>query len=416
MKKKAGYTIVGGGIATYSALKSLLRYDPGVQVTVVSEKKPCFCYRAMSPLAGEEGGKEGEIFFNDDLPDFRFIHDRAVALDTENKKITLKDHDQLDFDRLLIATGSTVAVPDIPGIKGDNVFSPGAITDAELLKKAAEKGGKVVILGGGLVGIKKAEALNKMGLSVTVVDQQDNILLPRIDRDGAEIITEKLTRKGISIITGDTINSILPGSQGVALESGRRLEADLVCIATGVRPGVDWLRGSSLNIDLALVVDEKMQTSIEGIYGAGDVVQTRDRITFKKIVSALWPDAFEMGKIAGTNMAGGELEYEGSLENLNSTEIEDIPFITAGNIIPRDKGYEIVTQRNNNSYKKLVFQDDRLAGAIFLGNISRAELYTSLIKTGISLGSMKEKLLAGESITYSDFFMKNPMLANYANL
>lgn len=403
------YTIVGGGTAAYSALKRLQRYDPEPRVTIVSEEEHCFYYRHMTPLVFKGDRERDEILFDDHLPDFKIIHDRATALDVENRKLTLEKHDLLDFDRLLIATGSTPIIPDIPGIKEDNVFSLRTSTDAEFLKKAARKGGEAVILGGGLAGIKKAEALNRMGLSVTVVEQKEHILRPRIDREGAEIITNNLESKGITIVTSNTIAAILADSQGVTLGSGNKLEADLICIAAGVRPNIAWLEGSSLETDMALVVDERMETNAAGIYGAGDAVQTRDIVTGEKIVSALWPNAVEMGEIAGTNMAGGNLKYDGSLEILNSTEIGDTPFITAGSITPEGEGYETMTRRHNDKYKKLVFKNDRLVGTVFLGDITGAGIYTSLIRTEMNLGSLKEKLLAGEPITYTDFFMKNSL-------
>lgn len=401
------YTIIGGGIAAYSALKWLHRYDHEPQVTIISEEEHCFYYRPMTPLMVKGDKERDQILFDDHLPDFRVIHDRATALNAREGGITLENHGELDFERLLIATGSTPIVPDLPGIREQNVFFLRTLSDAESLKRAARKGDKAVILGGGLVGIKKAEALNRAGLSVTVIEQQNHILLPRIDRRGAEIISKRLQDQGIAIITGDTITSVLPGGKGVVLGSGRTLEADLVCIAAGVKPNIDWLENSGLETDMALIVDDGMQTNIEGIYGAGDVVQTRDLVTGRTIVSALWPNAVETGKIAGTNMAGGRLEYDGSLEVLNSTEIEGIPFIIVGNILPDNESYEVMIRQNHGTYKKLVFKGDKLVGAIFLGDIAGAGIYTSLIKTGISLGHLKEKLLGGEFITYTDFLMKN---------
>jgi nitrite reductase (NADH) large subunit len=155
-------------------------------------------------------------------------------------------------------------------------------------------------------------------------------------------------------------------------------------------------------MDAALVVDEKMQTSVKGIFAAGDVVQTTDCVTGRTMISALWTNAVDMGKVAGANMAGGKIKYPGSLEVLNATEIEGIAMISAGDIMAASSGSETVIRRADSAYRKLVFRDDVLTGAVFIGDVERVGLYTALIKTGAPIGPLKEKMVDG-SLTYLDF-------------
>ena len=396
------YTIVGGGIAACFALKEIKNYDPSSHVTVISEEKHCFYYRPMTPLVIKGDKERDEILYDEHLPEYHMIHGRAASLNSEAKEITLENGDTVSFDRLLIATGSAPQVPEIPGIHEKNVHYLRTMKDAYDLKDAAGKAKKAVILGGGLVGIKKAIALNHAGLDVTVIEELDHILLPRLDRDGAEIMTEKLNQEGIKIITNTTIAEILPEAQGVKLASGQSIACDMVCVAVGVRPNIDWLSGSGLRMDKALKVDERMQTSIEGVYAAGDMVETMDCVTGKSIVSALWVNAVEMGKVAGANMAGGKIKYPGTLEVLNATEIERLAMISAGDILARAENSEVVTRRTKDTYRKLVFQGDVLTGAVFLGDVDRAGVYTSLIKTGAPIGQLKDKIIDG-TLTYLDY-------------
>jgi len=135
--------------------------------------------------------------------------------------------------------------------------------------------------------------------------------------------------------TGESIIEIGAEGHEVRRASGQAIATDLVCIAVGVKPNLAWLRGSGLAIERALVVNEKMETNVAGIYAAGDVVQTENLVTGKTIVNGLWANAVDMGRTAGINMAGGKLKYAGSLEVMNATEIERVAFISVCNILAR---------------------------------------------------------------------------------
>jgi NAD(P)H-nitrite reductase large subunit len=395
------YTIIGGGIAAYAALKAIRDLDRESRVTVVSAEEHCFYYRPMTPLVVKGDRERDEILYAGDLPDFHTIHDRATGLDPATGIITLAHGGPLAFERLLIATGSSPVIPKIKGISKDNVYLLRTLADAEKLREGAKAAKRAVIIGGGLVGIKKAVALHRSGLAVTVIEEQEEILLPRLDREGAAMVAEKLRREGITILTGEGVVEIDEPGRAVTLASGTVLAADLVCVAVGVRPNLEWLAGSGLAIEQGLVVDRRMRTSAEHIYAAGDVVQTRDLVTGKSMVSALWTNAVAMGRTAGLNMAGGKMDYPGSLEIMNATEIEHLAMISVGDINPAGSGYEIATRRRPDSYRKLVFRNAALVGAVFLGDIENAGVYTALIKSGLPLGGIQEKVRRG-TLNYLD--------------
>jgi NAD(P)H-nitrite reductase large subunit len=273
------------------------------------------------------------------------------------------------------------------------------LDDAHKIKAAAAGARKTVILGGGFVGIKAASALSKLGHDITIIEKLSQILYPRLDQKSADIVQKRIEEKGIQIITNDTIAEVL--DRGVKLSSGDAIEeADLVILAIGISPNTGWLEGSGLKIEQAVITDEFLKTSGEDCYAAGDVVQALDLVKNEPAVSMLWTNAVDMGKAAGTNMAGGKKRYPGLLSVLNATEIEGIPMVSAGGVA-EDNG-EVFIDNGYDGYRKLIFRDDTLIGAIFMGRLKNTGIYINLIKNQTPLGNLKDKAIKG-TLTYVDF-------------
>lgn len=392
------YVIVGGSIAAASAIKSIRANDSEGSLTVVSQEKP-FYYRPMIPLIVDGSISETDITFSDDFIGtlgIEVVSDQAVSLAPGKKELMLASGNKLKYEKLLIATGSRPLLPNIPGV--ENAFTLRTLEDANKINEAAGRAKQAAILGGGLVGIKAALALSKQGLHATIVEKLAQILYPRLDQKGAAIVQTRLEQKGIRVITNDSFSAVLPN--GAKLTSGAVVDADIVVLAAGTCPNTDWLDGSGVNIEQAVVVDENMKTSVEDCYAAGDVVQGLELLEQQPAVSALWTHAVDMGKAAGTNMVGGKRCYPGFLSVMNATEIEGIPMISAGSVA--DESGEVVAANGHDAYRKLVFRDDRLIGAIFMGRITHAGIYINLIKNQLSLGKLKDKTLKGK-LSYADF-------------
>lgn len=395
------YTIVGGGIAALSAVKAIRAYDPHGEILVAGEEKHSFYYRPMTPLVVTGDRERDELLHADPLPaNLRFMHARAVSLDAAGRRVLLADGGALPFERLLIATGSSPRVPEIPGITCGHVHCLRTLADAERLRAAAAAARQAVVVGGGFVGVKVALALRHRGVAVTLVEQLPHILAPRLDAEAAGMVAERLEAAGVSIRTGETVREILPDS--VTLASSARLAADLVCIAIGVAPNIGWLAGSGLAMGVALRVDERMQTSLPGVFAAGDVVEMTDTATGQIQASALWTNAVEMGKTAGINMAGGKAKYPGGLAVMNATEIEGLALVAAGDVLGEATGATVVRERRNGNFRKLVFRGDRLAGVILAGDLSGAGICTALVRAATPLSpAMRERLASGR-ISYAD--------------
>jgi NAD(P)H-nitrite reductase large subunit len=396
------YVIVGGSIAGASAIRAIRANDPEGVITLVTAEKP-FYYRPLIPLIIDGDRTDEDIFFPEDIETslgIRLVSDRAVSLDPDKKELILDSTGRLEYDKLLIATGSIPLLPDAAGT--EKAFTLRTLKDAHKIKEAAVAVKKTVILGGGFVGIKAAIALAKLGHKITIIEKLSQILYPRLDQKSADIVQKRIEEKGIQIITNDTITEVL--DNGVKLSSNNAIqEADLVILAIGVCPNIEWLEGSGLKIEKAMVVDELLKTSAEDCYAAGDLVQALDLVEHEPAVSVLWTNAVDMGKAAGTNMAGGKKRYPGLLSVLNATEIEGIPMVSAG-AVAEDNG-EVFIDNGYDRYRKLVFRDDRLIGAIFMGRLKNTGIYINLIKNQIPLGTLKDKAIKN-TLTYVDFMPK----------
>lgn len=401
------YTVAGGGIAALSAIRAIRAQDPAGAITVVSAEEPGFYYRPMTPLV-VRGDREPDDLLPDPaaLAGLQLIRGRAVSLDAARHLLGIAGGEELQYDRLLIATGSSSRVPEIPGVGERNVHYLRTLADALSLREAGRPGATAVVLGGGFVGIKAATALAQRGLRVTVVEKEPQILLPRLDATGADLVVNALAARGITLLTRETIAEILTQGRGVRLASGRTLDCDVVCIAVGVRPNVDWLAGSGVDVDRAVVVDSRMQTSCADVYAAGDVVQTRDPVSGRVVVSALWTNAVHMGRVAGATMAGVKSEYAVGPEVFNATEIEGLPMVSVGEVLVEGDGVrEVFRRRQGPTYRKLVFDGDVLSGAIFLGDLRGAGVYTALITSRKPLGMLKEKAVRG-TLSYADVALR----------
>jgi len=166
----------------------------------------------------------------------------------------------------------------------------------------------------------------------------------------------------------------------------------LAVIAIGVRPNIDWLRGSGIEINRGIIVDEFQQSQRPDIFAAGDIAETKNLITGERNVVAIWPEAVKQGKVAGENMTGSRVSYLGSLP-VNTVSVGEVTLISAGLVNPPLGDFELLTEVTNDSYRKLVLKDGYLVGMILVNNIEKAGIYINLIRQKVKVGDFKDRLL-----------------------
>ncbi len=404
------YIIIGGGIAGITAAKTIRSRDKQGEITIISGEKICPYYRPMIPLL-IEGRVMDVTYAEDPITEYNInlLHDRAIRVAVQEREVVLASGKRRGFDKLLIAAGSRPVIPDIQGIRGPGVFTLRTVEDALRIKAAARGVKKVAVIGGGFVGIKAAAALGGPGIEVTIIERLGQILFQKLDGRGAEIISEALINRGIKILTDSAVSGIIhdSGRITVRLVSGSTIEAGLVILAAGVMPDIGIFRDSGIKTGRGILVGGMLETNIPGIHAAGDVVESRDLLTGRPSVSGLWTNAEEMGRIAGVNMAGDRIKFEGFLPVMNAAGIMDIPMVSAGIIDPLEEEYETVVDDRPGRYRRLVFRGDLLEGALFIGDVRNAGIYVNLIKNRIPLGSLKEEAVSGV-LQYIQFIKSPP--------
>ncbi len=401
------YVIIGNSVAAVGAIRSIRNIDQEGNITVISRERhvaygrPLISYLLGGLVTEKRMAYLPEDFYEKNRVNL-LLNSEAVALDCDKKRVKLAGGDSVPYDRLLIATGGDPFVPPIEGLAGkEKVFTFTTWDDAAKLKGISHDIGRVVVIGGGLIGLKAAEGLHLLGKQISIVELADRILSNAFDRPAGRIVAKKMKANGIDVITEDTVVRIEgEGSDihGVTLKSGDFIPCDTVIVAIGVRPAAAFLKGSKVEVNRGIVVNELMETSAAGVYAAGDVAEAADFFSGQKNPMPIWPDAYIQGDIAGSAMAGGDKSYKGGLA-MNSLELFKVPTISMGISNPIDaKEFDILTFQDleNYQYRKIVLKGNLLVGAVLVGNVERAGIFAGLIREKMDVTPFRDSLLASD--------------------
>ncbi|MBT8763612.1 NAD(P)/FAD-dependent oxidoreductase [Desulfohalobiaceae bacterium Ax17] len=388
------YVIVGNGVASIGAIEGIRRVDPEGPITVISEEefktygRPLISYFLAGKVTGERVNLRDDSFYQDNKVDLK-LGQRVSRVDPEKKTIYLENEEKIDFDKLLLATGGAPFCPPIPGADGQDIYFFTTLEHAQTLDGICKKLKRVVVIGGGLIGLKAAESLFDRGVEVSIVELAPRILSAAFDDVAGNIVANRLKKLGFNIFCNTTAKEIKRETdgrvKGVLLQDGEFLEADAVVIAIGVVPNVSLAKEAGINVNRGIVVDEKLMTSAPDVYAAGDVAEALDFLWKEPRVTPIWPNAYAQGFIAGQNMAGVDREYAGGLA-MNSIGFYGLPTISVGIANPpEEQGYEVLTfvDEEKEVYRKLVFKDDKLVGCVLVGDVDKAGRYTGYIRLQI---------------------------------
>jgi nitrite reductase (NADH) large subunit len=403
------HVIIGNSAAAVGAIEAIRQHDRDNPITVVSDEPQHVYSRPL--ISYLLGGMVDESRMHYRPPDFydrygveTMLGVEVVHVTPQKQSISLAGGGTLAYDRLLIATGGKPFVPPVPGVDLEGVFTLTRWEDARRISRYIEERGvkSALVLGGGLIGLKTTEALMARSIAVTVVELADRILSTSFDRTASKLAETILRRQGTDVKTGTTVKEIVDRNGRVdhtILQDGERVDCDLVVFAIGVRPNVGLIsQESGININRGILVDNHMHTSVPHVYAAGDCVEAHDMLLRENRTIAIWPNAYRQGFVAGCNMVGMEKEYAGGFP-MNSVEVGGVPIISVGLTDPQtnEDEYEIMERynREDSTYERLVLRGHRLVGAIFVGNIDRAGIYTGLIRDRADVSPFKEHLLSG---------------------
>lgn len=404
------FLIIGNSAAGVAAVEGIRRQDKESKITIVSDEDYlAYCRCLISYyLAGDI--KEDKViyrpqeFYKDNNVDL-LLNKKVARVDPKKNRVILEDKSQFGYDSLLIATGASPRFPEIKGIKKNGVFGFRTIKDAKDIEGLLPVVKTVCVLGGGLIGLKCAYALKKRNVDVKVIIKSNQILSQMLDEQAARLLQQRLEASGIDLVLGqDAIEVIGEGDiKAVKLESGKVLGCSLLVVGKGVLPNTDIAKDTEIKINDGIVSNDLLQTNIPNIYVAGDVCESLDVTLGKTAVNALWPVAVEQGKIAGANMAGGNIAYEGSL-GMNSIEFFGLPVVSLGVYKLKDaQDFEEIVKSDAklNIYKKLILKNNCLIGAILVGDIKNSGILLRLIREKVNVVSIKDRLLS-ENFSFAD--------------
>ncbi|BCS87199.1 NAD(P)/FAD-dependent oxidoreductase [Pseudodesulfovibrio sediminis] len=403
------YVIIGNGIASIGAIEGIRKVDTTNEILVIGAEdshaygRPLISYLLAGKIGPERLALRPQDFYQKSNVSL-MLGTRVTGIDTTTKTITTDQGDTVEFQHLLIATGGIPFSPSIPGTDGADVYNFTNLTHTQLLISKAKEIKRAVVIGGGLIGLKAGESLFDRGVEVTILELSPRILSLAFDENAAALAGKRLEEVGLHVRCGVTAKDIQRDTdgrlKGIHLTDGDFLQCDAVVIAIGVVPNYDLAKNAAIEVDQGIRVDEHMHTSAEGVYAAGDVAQAKDLLFGEKRVIPIWTNAYNQGFCAGKNMAGCATEFTGSL-SMNSISFYGLPTISVGRVNPPegDDSYEIALSldEKKKSYRKLVFQNDRLVGYVLVGDIDMAGMYTAFVKFKMAVPEgAKKQILAGE--------------------
>ena len=380
------YVIVGNGVASVGCIEGIRSVDCDSKITVISEENhPVYCRPLISYYLENKTDAEKINYRSADFYEKQgcevIYGKKAVKIDSVSKNVTLNDGAEIPYTSLCIATGSSPFVPPFEGLDTvENKFGFMTLDDTLSLEKAVNKDSKVLIMGAGLIGLKCAEGLRDRVASITVCDLADRILSSILDSDCAEIIQNHLENNGIRFLLSDTALEFSENS--AKMKSGKIVDFDVLVLAVGVRANTSLIKDIGGEVNRGIIVNDKMETSVENIYAAGDCTEGNDISFGGKRVLALLPNAVMQGHTAGVNMAGGDEVFDKAIP-MNSIGFFGLHVMTAGTY----EG-EMFEEKGENSVKRLFTKDGLLKGFIIIGENERAGIYTSLIREKTPLDTL----------------------------
>jgi len=313
--------IIGGGGAGLTAALKAKSYNKEANITLISNEKLSYSPCSLPFVIGGEIESFDRISHSlEDIceqNEINCIIDEAISIDTKKKLVKTKKGKKFNYTSLILATGAVPFIPPMPGVDLGGVYPLQKIEDAKRILEGAKVSKNAVVIGGGAVGIEAAAALRRRGLDVTLVELCENLLARAFDPDFSEMIENKLKENGINLILGKKVDKILGKNSVNAVKIGKKkIPADMVVFGVGVKPNTGLVEKAGIETEHGIKTDEWMQTSIEGVYAAGDCVFTHCLVTGNPTLSQLGTSAIRQGTAAGINAVGGYATIEGVLNSI----------------------------------------------------------------------------------------------------
>ena len=393
------YAIIGAGPAGVVAAETLRKADPAGEVVLLGgEADPPYSRMAipyvLTGIIGHDGTYLRKAPGHYDKFGITYRQGVATGLDVKGRKVLLEGGATQAYDKLLIATGARPIKPPVPGLDLPGVHHCWTLDDCRAIEKLAHEGAHVVLMGAGFIGCIILEALVERGVKLTVVEALDRMVPRMMDEMAGNLIKTWCEHKGITVLTGTKVTGVTERDKrlAVALDNGDTPLADLVVVAAGVKSNIEFLADTGIAVEQGIRVNEYLETSVPGIYAAGDCAQGPD-FGGGFNVHAIQPTSTEHGRIAALNMAGRVTPYRGSLQ-MNVLDTAGLISTSFGDWEggPGTDRAEAL-DAEHFKYLRLNFKGDVLVGALSLGRTDHMGVLRGLIQNRTPLGPWKAKLM-----------------------
>jgi nitrite reductase (NADH) large subunit len=391
--------IVGNGMAAARLVDELAKAALGRYAIAVIGDEPRLAYNRVllsSVLAGETASHDIELRPADWWREHGVTLKYGCAvteIDVGRRELKIANEESVVFSRLVLATGSTPLRLNVPGAELAGVHTFRDSRDVDLLLTLAASKKRVVVVGGGLLGLEAAYGLAKAGAPVTLIHLMDRLMERQLDAPAAALLKSLVEPKGIDVLLNASTARILGERrvEGVELTDGRRIEADAVIFAAGIRPNIALARDAGIAVNRGVIVDDALQTGAPDIFALGECAEHRG------ICYGLVEPAYEQARVLAQHLAGRTAAYDGSVVAAN-LKVSGVSVFSAGDFLGSDDSESIVlSDVRRGTYKKLVISDGRLTGAVLVGEVGDALWYLELIRSRKSVARIRKDMMFGRS-------------------
>lgn len=373
--------IVGGGVAAVSAIKSIREVNENAELYLFGSERFYPYYRLRLTKGLFENAAEDKILLRKVdwyLQNNVNLHMGTTvrSIDTEKKEVTLEDGSCFTFDKLLLASGSHNFKPPINGIDKVGVYTIRKLDDVEQLNSYIKEKETILNIGGGIQGLETAWILHQNGKKVIIAEAMPRLMPRQLDERASSILKKSIEKLGIKLLINKQVKSI-EGNQcveGFTIDTGEFIPCDTVIYSVGVRANIDFLKDSAIKTNMGAVVNDYLETSEKGIYAAGDVAEYNGRL------GGLWTVAVEQGTVAGYNIAGKETKYTSVIPStmLNAFNVS---LFSIGNVDENSCTQSMIEDKEDDiNYKRLFIKDNKIVGAIVLGDTKKAVAMKSAVE------------------------------------
>lgn len=389
------FIIVGNGAAGIASAESIRLRNSNASIEIITKEDVKAYYRpSLSDYLTDEINEKDFYLREDSWYSSNNINVtygvNVDNIDSIKKELKLSNGDSKKYDKLILANGSRANIPPILGVEKMGTFVLRSKKDADRIKEYAKNSTRVVIVGGGVLGLEAASELKKLGLNVIIVEMASRIFPRQLDEEASKLFEEVISKEDIKIYKNHFVKAI--GGENkvefVELDNGKEIKADMVLISSGIKANTQIVTGSPIKSNYGIIVDEKMNTSEKDIFACGDIAE------FEGIVTGLWATALEQGNVAGANAVGDSLNFKASIQPVTFSGLNTSIFSIGdiGSDPDKEYGISVYLDKKNRIYKKLYFTNDKFVGGILCGDISKASALLSALKDESEMKDLVKKV------------------------